>query len=72
MNNLILLLLIAVILYLLIEKKWFNELCKYYSPNERFENDQIAKKMREKECSGVSLSNAIFGYSTNTINRGAR
>jgi hypothetical protein len=38
-----------------------------YKSNETFENEQ-----KNKECSTLSLNKAIYGYSVNMINRGAR
>lgn len=58
MDNYILLLGLAVILYLL------------YTSNETFENEK--KMQKNKECSTVALNKAIYSYNVNMINRGAR
>lgn len=58
MDNYILLLGLAVVLYLL------------YTSNETFENEN--KMQKNKECSRLDLSKAIYGYNVNMINRGAR
>lgn len=58
MDNYILLLGLFVVLYLL------------YTSSETFENEN--KMQKNKECSRVDLNKAIYGYSVNMINRGAR
>lgn len=42
----------------------------YYQTSEAFENAENMKK--NKECSRLSVNNAIYGYRVNMINRGAR
>jgi hypothetical protein len=43
----------------------------YYKSTENFENDK-EDMTKNKECSRLSLSKAIYGYNVNMINRGAR
>jgi hypothetical protein len=43
----------------------------YYKSSETFENNEEGMT-KNKECSRLSLSKAIYGYNVNMINRGAR